>query len=136
MTGLRVLIVDDDIFSRSMLSSFVARHAEVATASDGEEALAKAIAAYGTGRGFDLILLDLIMPRMDGRAALEALMAHEAAAGIGADARSRVVVVSALSERDSTILPLRPRIESFLDKPYTLREIGELLKGVAAKEGA
>ncbi len=67
-----VLLVDDSrtvqVAARLMLTGY-----RVITASDGEEGVQKAVAERP-----DLILLDVVMPRLDGFAALQQLRAHEA----------------------------------------------------------
>jgi len=65
----RVLIIDDSEDDRTLLAGFLEPHVEeVRTARDGEEAF-KLLEAFDA----ELILLDLVMPRMDGFAFLEKL---------------------------------------------------------------
>ena len=67
MQGKKVLIVDDEPGLRDILAQqFSGRGWEVATAVDGEDALAKVHADR-----FDLVLLDLLMPKMTGLQFLE-----------------------------------------------------------------
>ena len=71
MSDLRVLIVDDNVsFLESMRSCFAAKEqlSGVAPAADGREALEK----LRTGK-YDILLLDLIMPHVDGLGVLEQL---------------------------------------------------------------
>lgn len=65
----KVLVVDDDQYIRDLYRELLeAEKYEVATAIDGQEGLIKA-----TEGGFDLILLDAMMPKMDGLGVLKAL---------------------------------------------------------------
>ena len=62
MAPQRVLVVDDEPMVREVLSRYLRRDGfEVATAADGEEALARFDEAEP-----DLVLLDLMLPRVDG----------------------------------------------------------------------
>jgi PAS domain S-box-containing protein len=62
LSGLRVLVVDDDLgLCRSLEEILAAAGCEVETAHDGAEALAR----VESGR-FDLVLSDVVMPKMDG----------------------------------------------------------------------
>lgn len=68
---LRVLIVDDNVINRKVLTGLVERAGHrTESASDGEEALHKA-----AERRYDLILMDIEMPGMTGDAAVQALRA-------------------------------------------------------------
>lgn len=67
MPAARALVVDDDDPIRVLLSTLVAHQGfEVETAKDGAEAIARL-----EDDGFSLILLDLMMPRVDGYAVLQ-----------------------------------------------------------------
>jgi len=69
MAGLRVLVADDDLGIRLSLSEILrAEGCEVETAGDGAEALSR----LESGR-FDLVLTDVVMPKMDGYELLRAV---------------------------------------------------------------
>lgn len=62
MSGERVLVVDDDLELSEQVSDFLAQQGfEVSRAGDGDEGLAMV-----SGQRFDLVLLDVIMPGLDG----------------------------------------------------------------------
>ena len=74
--ALRVLVADDHPTNQRVVQLILAAQgAEVVTVNDGAEALA----AFESGP-FDLVLMDMQMPVMDGLAATRAIRAHEAAA--------------------------------------------------------
>jgi PAS domain S-box-containing protein len=86
---LRVLLADDHPTNQRVVQLILAAQgAEVITVNDGAEALA----AFECGE-FDLVLMDMQMPVMDGLAATRAMRAHEAVAP--ARARTPVVMLSA-----------------------------------------
>ena len=67
LAGLRVLVVDDNQTNRTILhDQLSAWGLEVELADSGTRALAMLAAAHRVGRGFDLAVLDLCMPEMDG----------------------------------------------------------------------
>jgi DNA-binding response OmpR family regulator len=77
-TVKRVLLVEDDRFlRRACEASLQQRGFEVRTATDGEEGLALA-----TSQRFDIILLDLLMPKKPGIEVLAALKSNESTARI------------------------------------------------------
>src|ERR1700760_4062185 len=78
----RLLVVDDVPENRDLLVRRLQRqgHDEAATACDGIEALAAIRAATEAGTPFDVVLLDVMMPRMSGVEVLEAMRAEPALA--------------------------------------------------------
>lgn len=68
----KVLLVDDSMTSLAMESMILKGHYELIKASDGEEAIARALAEKP-----DLILLDVVMPKLDGFATCARLRQHE-----------------------------------------------------------
>jgi len=102
----RVLIVDDDLANRELLGRRVEREGcAVVLAAGGAEALARLEAG-----GFDLVLLDLVMPGMDGDEVLRRLKA---------DPRHRdlpVLMISALDEQDAVVRCIEAGAEDYLPK--------------------
>ncbi|WP_285670775.1 PAS domain-containing hybrid sensor histidine kinase/response regulator [Paralimibaculum aggregatum] len=99
LKGLRVLAADDNLTNRTVLSGLLTRlHVDSLTVEGGQEALEAA--AEG---GFDLVMLDISMPGMDGIETLRALRAMEAAGG-----RPRVPVIAV------TANAMTHQVESYL----------------------
>lgn len=107
---LLVLVVDDDAMIRSLLQSLlVSEGYSVVTAADGVEGLAAL-----RGRRPALILLDMMMPRMDGQAFLRAL------AGDGYDDVPVVLLSATLGLRESA---RSLGVIDFLPKPFDLDDL-------------
>ena len=104
----RLLVVDDSEVSRDILSRRLRKLGhEVALAANGRQALEMIEA-----QEFDLILLDLIMPEMNGYQVLQRLMAREAWRGIP------VIMISALKEIDSIVRCIEMGAQDNLTKPF------------------
>lgn len=104
----RVLVVDDDALNRDVLAERLTRQGHiVSTATDGEEALAQA-----KQNDYDLILLDVMMPRLDGYGTLRALKADEKLSFIP------VIMVSALDELSSVVRCIAIGAHDYLPKPF------------------
>lgn len=100
-----ILVVDDDALIRELLSSWLDhRGYGVKTAENGQQAL-----EMHQQQGFDLILLDIMMPDMNGFDVLTALKA--------AGNTTPVVVMSALSDLKSVVTCIKLGAEDFLSKP-------------------
>ncbi len=106
----RILIVDDDPGIRTLISSFLDKHGFVAdTAGDPIEMRAKLAQAR-----YDLIVLDVMMPREDGLSALRDLQRHDG---------PPVIMLSAVGTDVDRIVGLEMGAEDYLAKPCNPREL-------------
>jgi signal transduction histidine kinase len=108
----RILVVDDNADMREYLCRLLRARWDVEAAGDGQAALSSARA-----RPPDLILSDVMMPRMDGFALLRALRA---------DSRTRTVPVILLSARageEAVLEGLDHGADDYLAKPFTTQEL-------------
>ena len=104
----KVLAVDDNQNNLDVLQRRLERHGlTVVTAVNGRDALEK-IAA----EPFDMVLLDLIMPELDGFQVLQRLKADPAHRHLP------VIMISALDELDSVIRCIESGAEDYLPKPF------------------
>jgi len=99
---MRVLIVDDDFYSRVMLHDMMRPVAECHIAVNGEEAVGAFKKALGDGRPYDLVCMDLVMPEMDGQQALREMRGYEEDLGLNDMKRCKVVVISMLEDSRET----------------------------------
>ena len=74
---MRCLIVEDEGLSLEGMKYFLTEFAEIETAVNGVEAVANFRRAQAERRPFDLVLLDIIMPEMDGQQALKLIRQAE-----------------------------------------------------------
>jgi signal transduction histidine kinase len=104
-----ILVVDDDETNREVLARRLARegYASVVTAANGRQAL-----DLLHERHFDLVLLDILMPELNGYEVLEHLKSDERLRDVP------VIMISALSEMDSVIHCIEAGAEDFLPKPF------------------
>jgi DNA-binding response OmpR family regulator len=113
----KILVVDDDRELQDLICFALAREGfDPVSAYDAFEGL-KLI----SGEKFDLALLDIMMPRMDGLEMLSRLREH--------NEKLHVIVMTAMSTPDTVITALRDQACDFLAKPF---DLGELLSAVKA----
>ena len=104
----RILVVDDNRMNRIKLSrSLEQQEHTVELAEDGQQALDMLQA-----QSFDVVLLDIIMPGMDGYQVLERVKGDPALRDIP------VIVISALDEVDSAVRCIEMGAEDYLPKPF------------------
>lgn len=117
----RVLVVDDDTTVREVVVSYLRAHGhDVLEAADGETGLrlvAQAAAAGPDGppAPVDLVVLDVMLPGIDGREVCRRLRAtHDDVA---------VVMLSALGDADDRVLGLEIGADDYVSKPFSAREL-------------
>ena len=99
---MKVLIVDDDFYSRSMLHDMLRSCAQCDIAVNGEEAVFAFRKAIESGQGYDLICMDLVMPEMDGQEALQEIRAIEQEADTHPMREAKVIVTTMLDDKKET----------------------------------
>lgn len=108
--GMRVLIVDDEPMVREVLERYLTRGGFVAeTASDG----AAALAAFDATRP-DLVLLDLMLPRVDGFSVFRSIRARAA---------TPVIMLTARGAETDRIAGLELGADDYVAKPFSPREV-------------
>ena len=126
MTVLRVLLAEDDATNRMVALRMLSRlGATAVVAKDGAEA----VAAFAD-QDFEVVLMDVHMPRMDGIAATKGI--QELAAATGRHRPLIVAVTANALEGDSERL-LAAGMDGYISKPVTLKALGALL--AAATKG-
>ncbi len=113
----RVLVVDDELMVRDVLSRYLLREGfAVDMAEDGERAL-----AVFTANPPDLVLLDLMLPRIDG---LEVFRRIRAAAP------TPVIMLTARGEVTDRIVGLEVGADDYVTKPFSPREVVARVRAV------
>jgi len=119
---LRVLIVDDAIFMRKMISDILVENdMEIAGEADTG---AKAIERYKELRP-DLVTMDIIMPEMNGIDAVRKILEH--------DAQARIVMCSALGQQALVQEAITAGAKDFLIKPFNAARVVEVIAKVTSQ---
>ena len=108
----RVLVVDDEEVNREILGNILGTQYEVSYAENGRQAydmLHERLTRYS------LILLDLLMPEMDGFELLEKIKSEEAV--------SNIPVIVMTSEKPAEVRSIKMGADDFITKPYDMPEV-------------
>ncbi|MEY8879696.1 MAG: ATP-binding protein [Leptothrix sp. (in: b-proteobacteria)] len=121
-TGLRVLVTDDHPINRKFMHALLTRIGHhVDLCENGAEAV-QAVQAPGR-EAYDLVLMDLHMPVMDGMAATRAIRALP-----GERAHTRIIALTADAYSDARERVLEAGMDDFLAKPVQLHDVESLLR--------
>lgn len=124
---MKTLIVEDDFTSRLVLQGILKQYGPVDTVVNGREAVETARAALTAGQPYDLICLDIMMPEMDGHAALREIRHIEEQAGIpGADS-VKIIMTTALADSKNVIGAFREQCDAYVNKPVNKAKLIEHL---------
>jgi len=122
----RILVVDDDEHIQKSLSQYLEMEDfEVEVASSGQEALERAAL-----QAFDLVLLDIMMPEMDGFEVVEILRAQEATS------RVPIILLTARGQDTDVLKGYHLGVSSYLTKPFNLDELVETIREVLEADAA
>ncbi len=120
----RILVVDDEMVNRILLSTNLQESGYlVETAEDGQQALEMLRA-----QPFDVVLLDLIMPRMDGYQVLAQMKSDDALR------RIPVIVISSTDEMESIVHCIEMGATDYLTKPFNPVLLHARLNGSLANQ--
>jgi two-component system chemotaxis response regulator CheY len=121
----RILIVEDAIYMREMLVEMLGEEEEeyevVGFAVNGKEAVEK----YKDLKP-DLVTMDLVMEEMDGIQAIRAIKKY--------DPNALILVITALGTPEQRNEALEAGADEYLWKPFTVKNLSDLLKKLLRKE--
>lgn len=123
MSDPRVLVVDDEPMVREVLARYLEKEGfAVDTAADGEQA----IETFGAVRP-DLVLLDLMLPRVDGLEVLRRVRAL---------APTAVIMLTAKGEETDRVVGLELGADDYVTKPFSPREVVARVRAVLRRASA
>jgi DNA-binding response OmpR family regulator len=118
----RILLVDDEQSIQTLLSYPLKKDGyDVVHAGDGREALARF-----SEQSFDLVVLDLMLPKLDGLEVCRRLRARSAVP---------IIMLTAKSEEIDKVLGLELGADDYITKPFSLREFRSRVKAALRRAG-
>ncbi len=123
----KILIVEDDLAIQALLHDFLNEAGyDISLASDGVEALAK-----HSEQPFDLVLLDIMLPKIDGYAVCEM---------IRQESKIPIILLTALDTEDDQIKGFDLLADDYITKPFSVRlvlkRVETLLRRTSAEDDA
>ena len=122
MDKKRILIADDEAVVRLVVGRILDRDYVVLEATNGEEAV-----EIAKGQKPDLILMDLIMPKMDGYTACSEIKADQATRGIP------VVILTAVGHELNKKYAVEMGAEGYVTKPISSQELIDAITPLLAE---
>lgn len=125
---MKILIAEDDLTSRMFLQKFLSAYGTCDVVVDGIEALDAFMLAMRENAPYDLICLDIMMPKVDGVRALKAIRDVELQKGIARENKAKVVMTTALADTKFVQQAFDIGCEAYAAKPIDTNKLVEVLQ--------
>lgn len=128
---MKSLVVDDELVSRSKLKKIMESYGPCDTVEDGDQAVLAVIRALNLGEPYEVILMDLMMPIMDGHEALKRIRAIEGERRVEPGKEARVIVVSCLEDQKNVCQAFFKGLASvYVTKPVNRESVQTALRSL------
>lgn len=124
---MRILIVEDDLATRKYLFKLLSDYGQCDLVVDGLEAIDAYLLAFKEKRPYDLISLDIMIPKVDGIKALKAIRDLETQKGLLPSRRVKVIITTALAETQLVQDAFEIGCQAYLSKPIDAAKLREVL---------
>jgi len=125
---MRILIAEDDFASRKFLSKFLSKYGDCDLTIDGVEAVEAFSLAYEEGSPYDLVCLDIMMPNMDGKKALQVIREFEQEHGIDDKSGVKIIMTTALNDVENVYDSFETGCQAYASKPIDTKKLVEVMK--------
>lgn len=128
---MKILVVEDDFVSRAVLTQLLSDRGQTDVAINGIEAVEAVKIGLESGQPYELICLDIMMPKMDGREALLKIRELEKESEVEGLARAKIIMTTALNTSEDIMSAFRDECDGYLIKPIhpsSVRKLFDQLK--------
>ncbi len=123
----RILIVEDDMVSRKFLAKFLSRYGDCDMVVDGLEAIDAYLLASQDGQPYDLICLDVMMPKIDGIQVLKTIRDLERQQGITEKEACKIIMTTVLGETPVVQSAFDYNCNAYASKPLDMKKLTAVL---------
>lgn len=124
---MRILVAEDDRLSRVFLKKFLVRYGECDVAVDGIEALDCFMYAVKQKKPYDLLCLDIMMPRVDGLKVLKAIRVLEKQHELK---HTCIIMMTALADVEYVDQALELGCDAYAAKPIDTDKVETVMKNL------
>jgi two-component system chemotaxis response regulator CheY len=124
---IKILIAEDDVTSRKFLYKFLSQYGECDFVVDGLEALDAFLISLKESKPYDLICLDIMMPKVNGVKVLKSIRDLETQRGMLPEKRSKIIMTTALAETDYVQNAFEIGCDAYVSKPIDTDKLVEVL---------
>jgi len=124
---LRILVVEDDFSCRVLLQALLAKYGDCHVAVNGREAVVAFSASLEEGEPYDLICMDINMPGMGGKEAVNRIRMIEKSKGRVSNGAVRIFMTTSLRDMKTIVASFKLLCDAYLFKPINGAELEDHL---------
>lgn len=125
---MRILIAEDDLGSRKFMQQFLKAYGDCDVTVDGIETVDAFLLAWDEKDPYELICLDIMMPKLDGLKALKIIRELENDKKVPDDKKVKIIMTTALNEQQTVYEAFDLGCEAFAAKPINQEKMKEVLE--------
>jgi two-component system, chemotaxis family, chemotaxis protein CheY len=131
---MRILIAEDDPISRDFLFKFLKKYGECDMAIDGFEALDAYLLSVKENNPYDLLCIDIMMPKFDGLKVLKAIRDIEIQRRILLDRRAKIILTTALDKSHIAKNTFEVDYDAYISKPIDTSKLIGIMQNMGLIE--
>ena len=124
---MKILLAEDDFASRKFMSKILDKYGEADITVNGLEAVDAFLMALDDDERYDLVILDVMMPMLDGYQVLSTIRKFEAERNFKPEERTKVVMTTALNEEMNVKKAMEIGCDAYVGKPVNVERFTMLL---------
>lgn len=125
---MKILIAEDDYVNRRFLFKFFSQYGDCDMVVNGEEAVKAFMFALDEEDPYDLICLDIMMPKLDGLKALKMISSIEKDKQVNNESAAKKFVITALDNAKDVKKAFELGCEVYVTKPINTEKLIEVMK--------
>jgi two-component system chemotaxis response regulator CheY len=124
---MRILIAEDDRVSRTFLTEFLQEYGQCDTAVNGMETLDKYVEAFKRGLPYDMMCLDIMMPKVDGLMVLKLIRELEAQHKVAEESQAKIIMMTAAADIEYVDQAFELGCDAYASKPIEIQQVHEVM---------
>lgn len=123
---MKILIVEDDFGSRVLMKKLLSSYGNCDVVVDGEEAVSSFKMAWEEKKPYNLVMMDIMLPEIDGHEALQQIRKYEKTIGLSEQDRVKVIMTTALGDPKNVVTAYnKGEASSYIVKPVEISKLRE-----------
>ena len=125
---MKILIAEDDNLSRAFLMEFLQEYGQCDTADNGMETLDKYLEAFKQGKPYDMMCLDIMMPKVDGLMVLKLIRELESQHSVEAEKQAKIIMMTAIADMEYVDQAIELGCDAYASKPIEFTQVQEVMQ--------